>query len=345
MTRIHIPAAYTYEPGITASELRAGVADTRRTIVIPAGQSLPNHEALVSVAHQWLGHWAKNSDADAPSFVWSDHEDIQRVLSEYYDCPAGLPADYTDRYWRLVGGRDLAPGVPGGIGDPTGYITNSGRSMWANTLGGGSTGCTGSVTGASSSTLSCSTSTSVGSGQFVGYRIAASLASGGMTWGNIVSHTTGTTPTFTVDQWYAVPDTGAAAATPSASGVFLVASGGATAAWYMGLNLVAQAMPSSASAAATLTALPAENTTANGMQRKISTFSLTSGVYPGGSYTIQAVYTLTASGLLTFNGMGAFTGNLPAATVPMLFATPFAATFSVQNPNDQATVTDDVSGS
>jgi hypothetical protein len=332
ITYVHVPAAYTHAEGFSGAEL----AQIERVSV---GQPthMPDHEALVAVTHPHAGIWNAHSRRD-PAFVWSDHDDIARVLSEYYQCPVGRPGDYED-YWRRVGAKDVAPGVPQGAIGPDALLTNTGRALWGNALGGGSTGTTGTSSSATGTTLQGTVSVGLSANQFADYRIYASLASGGMVFGNIISHTSGTSPTFTVDQWYMMPETGAAGTTPNASGFFGVPSGGSVAAWYMGITTT-NITPSPSDVS-----LSGESSI-SGMGRKICTYALTSSVSPA-SYTITAVYTLgTAQGSpLSFYAMGAFAGVVLGSGITMFLETSFSAPFSVQHVSDQATVTDTVSGS
>jgi len=349
VTYIHIPAAYTHASGLSGVELRQGLelAASRQNGTVT---TFPDHTAALLVAHPG-GAFQRHVSPIAPgkpAWVWSDHADLQRLLSEVYDCPEGRPGDYVDNYWRVAGPRELPPGVPAGTAGPDMVLMNAGRYFWANCLGGGQTGVTGSSSATSSTSLTATSTPALTSNQYQNWRIYAALASGGMVWGVINTHTSGTSPVFTVDQWYAIPETGAASGgIPPTSGMWIIASGGAQAAWYIGLST------SSATPLPTDTLLAGENFTSptNGMNRKIAGFSLTSGTSPA-SYVITAVYAYVTGSpaSLTFYRMGAFYSSVynaspPSGFTPMVFETLFNASFTVTNNGDSATISDSISGS
>lgn len=52
--------------------------------------NLPGSEALLMIIAP-NGIWKSHSLADAPSWVWSDNENLQEQLSAIYGCPVGEP--------------------------------------------------------------------------------------------------------------------------------------------------------------------------------------------------------------------------------------------------------------
>lgn len=65
---------------------------------------LPDHEAFVSVVRNWDEH----SDVP-PTWVTSDNPEMERVLSEFYGCPIGKPADVEDTHHTLSGPPGVGP--------------------------------------------------------------------------------------------------------------------------------------------------------------------------------------------------------------------------------------------
>lgn len=91
-----IPEDRTHVEGADAIEMM------RHMIAHPDVTQLPDNEAFVDVVRLWPLH-----SPDAPTWVFSDNDDMQRLLSEYWSIPAGFPADVDDTHWTHAGG---APG-------------------------------------------------------------------------------------------------------------------------------------------------------------------------------------------------------------------------------------------
>ena len=334
VTYASIPDSYSLAEGMDAVAFRSHLESALRRPGSSAGvTSLPDHEALLAVTHPG-GIWHAHSlpglkGPEDPSWVWSDNPEMQRFLSEFYQCPAGIPGDVEDTHWTQYGARPCPPGVGAWNAPVEALLTNVGRVLWANALGGGSVGTSGTATATSATSLTNS-GASWTTNQWAGYRVYA-----GTVWANVISNTA---TALTVDQWYAVPDTGSAGSTPAGTTSYLVASGGSVAAWYIGLTTT------NITPAATDTSLSGEVTT-NGMGRKIAPFALTSGTSPA-SYTLTPVFTYTGTGSTTFYAIGVFTSNVKSdATDTMLFETSLAGSFTVTTSGDQATITETVSGS
>jgi hypothetical protein len=52
--------------------------------------NLPGSDALLMVIAP-NGIWRSHSHADAPSWVWSDNENLQNQIAAVYGCPVGEP--------------------------------------------------------------------------------------------------------------------------------------------------------------------------------------------------------------------------------------------------------------
>lgn len=57
--------------------------------------NLPNCEALLAIISP-NGAWRAHSFADAPTWAWSDNENLQEQLCAVYGCPAGTPVNIED---------------------------------------------------------------------------------------------------------------------------------------------------------------------------------------------------------------------------------------------------------
>lgn len=200
----------------------------------PSGvKGLPNHAAAVAVIHPG-GFWNEVSlPADDPTWVWSNNAELQKFLAEYYGCAEGRPADLEDTHYTQYGASVFPPGA---IPDPASGIvalhTSIGRDIQALGMGGfgylGTVG-TASATGTNSLTGSAETGVSHASSDSIGNVIVVgpnASGTGSKVWGLITANTSGTTPVYTVDQWYnAASPGGAAGATPNATAFYQVLTG------------------------------------------------------------------------------------------------------------------------
>lgn len=304
---------------------------------------LPGLEPLLVAAHPGGGCWNHHSE-DTPSWVWSDNGAYEKLLSSYYGCPAGVPDDLEDTHWTRFG----APGVGAWGLKPQAILTDDGRTLWAQSLGGGQVGAVGA--GTTAGVTSLTTASTFTTNQWAGYRVYVYSTIGTLlVWGNVKSNTNAAgASVLNVDRWYnAATPGGAAAATPTTPWSFIIADGGCTSAWFVGLSTtvgVGGTAPAHGdhSLAGEITAQPA------GLLRKIAPFALTSGVSPA-SYTLTPVYTVgggdtslptTVIGFAVFNSMVA-----ADTTLSMMFETALNAAFTVNLAGDQATLTETVTGS
>jgi hypothetical protein len=211
-------------------------------------------------------------------------------------------------------------------------LTNVGATLVATNIGGGQVGLAGTATATGSTSLTSGSVTSLTANQYAGYRIYTPTA-----FANIKSHTSGTTPVFTIDQWYtyATPG-GSAASTPGSTTTYVIADGGAVSAWFMGITTT------NITPAATDTSLSGEATT-NGMGRKIAAFTVTSAASGSSiTFTVSTTYTYSGSTSTPFYALGLFNSNVKSdATDTMFWETSFSGgAFTVVNSGDTATVSD-----
>lgn len=194
---------------------------------------LPNHAAFVSIAHPLQGSWVNVAAAGTkPTWVASNSAALQAFLAEYYDCPEGAPAGLEDSHFTQYGRTVYPPGAQPPP-DAVALHTNIGRDQQAtNMFGWGYLGTVGTATATGTTSLSGSAETGVShsSNDAVGQTIYAgpnSSGTGSVVYGVITANTSGTTPVYTVDRWYAAASPGGSAGTtPNATATYQVAVGG-----------------------------------------------------------------------------------------------------------------------
>jgi hypothetical protein len=322
---LHVPDSYSMDrktmPTVSQFKAHLGTALVERDGIT----RLPDHERLLVATHPG-GMWRRHS-AEDPSWVWSDDALFQKWLAEYYNCPAGKPADVEDTHHTRFG----PPGVGAWNAPVTGLLVNSGLTILANMIGGGQVGTSGTAT-ASSSTSLTNSGASWTTNQWAGYRVYCPAAG---VWGLILSNTA---TVLTVDRWYAVATPGGAAgSTPAATAIYIIADGGAPSAWFMGLTA------NSSAAAAGDTQLTGEITTASGgLVRKICPFA-----YSGGgatTLTLTPVFTANGSDSLpvTIAKIGVFNAMVVANTISMFFETLLGTSATLSASGDQLTITETV---
>lgn len=367
VTRIYIPefddgsdhpegrrlGGYTHEPGaITVDEFRAHRAEA---MDLHNGITrLPDHEALLSIVAAW-----PTQAYDAPAWVkvsaTHDHEgshpqksldDVEVFLRDFYRIPdkaAKPPVDELEaRYWTRFGAPGQGQPDPS-LPDVTNLFLNSGRVIANVNDGGGQTGLTGTGTAATATTFT--TNLTLTTNAWAGYRIyAMQTATGPLVYGNVLSNTNAAgASVVTVDRWYsAATPGGSAPAAPSAGFYFMLADGGVTSAWFVGLTTT------NITPAATDTALAGEYTVAaGGMYRKIAPYAQTSGVATR-SLTLTPVFTANGSDTFpsTFYAIGVGVSAVVPYTGPMFkFETPLNASATTNVSGDQVTVTETIQGS
>ena len=329
----HIPDTYSFARDVNTEEFRAHL--THAVMHNDGVTNFEGSEALLPLTHPG-GIWREVSSS-APQWVWSDDKDLERFLSEYHQVPAGRPLNYDGDYWRRHGLRRLAPGVlaaSGGYGLAD-LITNVGITNVAYQVGGNTVGATGKATTASSTTLTtASTFTTNQWANAVVY--VADTTNNQIVYGNVISNTNASgASVLTVDQWYNAASPGGAAATTPATGFEFIITFAIPPAWFVGItttNITPSASDTSLSGEAT----------ANGMGRKIGSFTVTSAASGGSiTYTVSAVFTFTGSGATTFYALGLFPSIVKSDTTDTLvWETSFSGSATVTNSGDTLTVTD-----
>jgi hypothetical protein len=259
---------------------------------------LPDHAAFTAVVHP-NGFWNQvSAPEDDPTWVWSDHPALQQLLADYYGCPAGQPDDLEDTHITQYGAR-VYPAGAGPIDGPDPIVAlhlNSGRDLQAIQMGGfGYLGTVGTATATTATSLTGSAETGVShaSNDCVGNTIYVgknASGTGSTVYGVITANTSGTTPVYTVDRWYA-PESpgGAAATTPNATALYQVVSG-TIGTLFVGLTANTTAV------SATDTTLTGEITTVGGgLIRKIAPIGHTAAA---STWTATPVFTANGSDTL-----------------------------------------------
>lgn len=301
-----------------------------------------NQEALLSVVHP-NGIWPSHS-AKAPTWVSSDNPEFSKRLSDHYGISHGEPKDVEDTHYTRLGARILPPGVHPRVygADPQMALVNAGRLLQSNMMGGGQVGVTGAGTAATATTFT--TNATLTTNAWAGYRVYVYSTTGTqIVWANVISNTNAAgASVLTVDRWYnAATPGGAAATTPSTPFGFILADGGSTSAWFMGLSATAVG-------AATATSLAGEITTAGGgLIRKISPYANTSTTSPV-TWTLTPVFTANGTDSLpvTVATIATFVSMVVADTTnSMLASTSLSSSATLSASGDQLTVTDTWTGS
>ncbi len=267
-------------------------------------RGLPDHAAASVLLHP-NGAWAKVAGpGQTPGWVsCPGHPGYERFVADYFGCPVGIPADVEDRYLTRYGsGVYPAGSAPDPLGSVQMGHTTYGVANQALVMGGfGYLGTVGTATAATATTLAGSAETGVShasndcAGQYLVVGPNAS-GTGSKVFGLIVSNTTGTTPTYTVDQWYnAAAPGGAVGTTPNATAFYQVMNGGPSAV-FVALSSDATAFSfggsaGTADAATIATALTSELVVASsGLLRKIAPITVS-----GHTWIATPVFTATAA--------------------------------------------------
>lgn len=344
VTYLHIPDG-DHVDGSPLYGVQPYEAGAERDLALHLAQNpdithLPGHEAFLAVTSPSGGMW-QHHGAVKPSWVWSDHDHLAATLSAFYDCPtldsSGLSAVEDSHFTRFG-----APGVGAWANGPTANITQNGRDIWANLLGGGQVGAIGAGTAATGTSLT--TASTFTTNQWAGSRVVVySTTSNNMVWGNISSNTNAAgASVLTVDRWYvaATPGGSSAGTTPTTPWAFMIMDGAAPA-WFMGLSASTTALGTPS----TNTSLPSEIVTAGGgLIRKICPYAHTASA---NTFTLTPVYTANGSDSLpvTVGSMGAFNSMVVGDTTEtMLFNTIISATATLTVSGDNLTLTETVTG-
>lgn len=212
-------------------------------------------------------------------------------------------------------------------------LTNIGRDMWADMLGGKivTQNAPATATGATSFTGTGSTWTAsnlatpeLGLAGRRAYFPVTGLTTAPV-YGNIVSNTTSVA---TIDQWWTAAD--GVGTTPASTNSFIIAPGTVGAVRFMALTTNASA------AAASNTTLTGEITT-NGGGRALATYAHT---YGNATFTLQKAYAITGT-LTAIHRMGLFSCLTAAGADPMMYEAVLNLDATVGN-GDTLTVTDTV---
>lgn len=329
------------DPDFHGSDLESHLSDT--LLNAEGITHLPGHEPVICVAHPF-GVWRAHAKTGSkPTWVWSDNAEVQRILSEFYGCPSGRPADVEDTHYTFHQGYTFAPGdapvegVPyGSLPDLQANITQNGRDMQAR-LFGLATGLGGTATTApTSTTATLDDQTAPGStSQWNGQTIHI-----GSVWGNIISNTNATPPVLTVDRWYTPATPGGSAGSTPATGKYTITQIGA-AVQFMGLST----STTSLATPSTNTSLPSEIVTSGGgLVRQICPIAHTAST---NITTLTPVYTANGSDSLPapIGSVGTFSSMVVAdVTQTMFFNTLLGSVATLASIGDQLTVTQTVTG-
>lgn len=314
----------------------------------PIVTHLPGHEAFLVLA-QGQGVAAAHN-IDRPTFVrvTGEHDGtsrptLERLLSEFWDCPMTAPDDLEDLYWTKHGQQTYMPGaMPDPASDITALITNFGLdwvsgALWSALGSATVLGQTGTATATTSASLTGGTEAPGGShvsGDAKGQVIV--VWSNGA-YGLVTGNTSGTSPVYSVDRWY-VPGSpgGSAATTPSSTTGYSLIPGGLPA-LFMALTAT------SAAPASTDTVLAGEITVGTGDTGLIA--KITTNAHTAGTTAVTQSATFTASGTggglpITVAKIGTGPSLLSSYSRPI--QTLLTATATLNVAGDQLTATDSI---
>jgi hypothetical protein len=272
---------------------------------------LPNHEAFQSIVHPAAGAWVYHSAPDSdPSWVSVTGDDtavcasLQHHLALHYGCAEGRPGNVEDTHVTQYGSTVYPAGAsPDPLKDVVALHTSWGRDIQSlEMFGWGYLGAAGTATATSSTSLTGSSETGVShaSNDSVGNVLVVSAnasGTGAKVYGVVTANTSGTTPVYTVDQWYnAASPGGGAGSTPNATSFYQLLNTAASAVFTaLSTNTTTPSLGGTGGTqdAATITqTLTSEITTSGGgLVRKIAPISHTAG-----AATVVASPVFTANG-------------------------------------------------
>jgi hypothetical protein len=217
-------------------------------------------------------------------------------------------------------------------------LTNAGKDMAALVAGGGVLPGADTLLSGFATSVTATSLTNTGAAWTVDrYKWHVVFAgpnnagTGASVWGVIL---TNSATVLTIDRWYtATTPAGAAGTTPNGTCSYVIAMGGAAAAWF-GLTENAGAP------AAGDTQLTGELVvgTSAGLERTMATYAHTTGT---ATYTLTKAYTLTGGTARTIQKVGITNSAIDSANQAMLFETALPSPPTLVT-NDQLTVTDTV---
>ena len=329
VTYVNVPDSYTFNPDTlpSVSEFKSHLYDS---LIERGGVTrLPDHEALLPVAHQ-DGFWRRHSKEKPIWLSCPENPTYAEFLSEFHECDFGRPRDSDGR--DCVEDTHHTRSGPPGVGvwnvQLNGLVVNTGLSIIANTLGGFVVGTSGTATATGATSLSDSTQ-SWTTNQYANTRVSCSTAG---VWGGVQSNSASV---LTIDRWYAAATPGGAAgSTPASSATYMIEDGGIPSAWFAGVASVSSA------ASVTDTQLVGEYSTAGGgLLRKISTFAYSAG--GATSYSLTAVFTANASDSLPYpiNKVAFFNSMVMSTTISMMLEDVLGSTAQLYAIGDQLTLT------
>lgn len=318
----------------------------------PSTGGLPDHAAFVAVADPTQGFWAAacaKQPQHTPSWVRCDHPGLEKMLAEHFGCPQGAPDALEDLYGTMHGASHFPPGAaPDPLSGFTMLHTTRGRVQQAIQMFGFGPATlmgVGTATAATATTLtgSSETNASRAANEVAGMMLVVSAnasGTGSKVYGFIVSHTSGTTPVYTVDRWYnAASPGGAAATTPNATSLYQVVAAPPDIFYALSTDTTAKSLGGSGGTADSATiaqALTGEITTSGGgLIRKIAPIGNS-----GASVTLTPVFTANGSDSLPVTiGTGAISPSIVATNGALDYMTLVSPTAVMSASGDQLTLT------
>lgn len=319
----------------------------------PTTAGLPDHAAFVAVADPINGFWVRacaKQPAHTPSWVRVEgHPGLERMLAEHYGCPQGAPEHLEDLYGTYYASGHFPPGAaPDPLSGFTALHTTFGRVNQAIQMfgfGPATLQGVGTATAATATTLtgSSETNASRAANECAGMMLVVSAnaaGTGSKVYGLIISHTSGTTPVYTVDRWYneATPG-GSAGTTPNATSLYSVVAAPPTMFVALSTDTTAKSLGGSggtADAATIAQALTGEITTSGGgLIRKIAPVGNS-----GASVTLTPVFTANGTDSLPVTvGTAGASPSIVATNGALDYMTLVSPTATLSASGDQLTLT------
>lgn len=329
---------------------------------------LPDHEALLSIVNAWPQRgsgkpaWVKVTDHGAGLTPKGQSKDIEKFLSEYYECPTleGFYGDIdTDEahirkelsYWTVNGRPGEARSLV--LPDIQNTYMVDGRIMNNLNDGGDALQSLMMGTGSAATGTTLTTSNTLVTNATAGHRVYVYTTSGNVfVWGNCISNTNAASASvITVDQWY-VPLTpgGSVGSNPGTPWAWVIVDGGMVSTWFAAMATGANAPVNTDHTLATNG--NTEYTQAGGtLIRKICP-TATDVSSSARTVTLVPVFTANASDVANlpkvFTTIGFFASMVPGfggAGGPMKYETALSASATVNALSDQVTITETIQGS